>query len=327
MILIFSNKEYEQGTDPVVDWLLYYKADFLKITIDDLIEGTAPLTIDILQQTVIYNGRNLIDKINVVWYRRLFKDQVLSESLTNSMQPLHKTAIQKEIKQELEVIFNYFFYLLKNKKWLPHYNHIRQNKLDMLIAAQNQKLKTPQTKIINNKKDLQVFHDSLEHGIITKPITNTFYYTKDFETYLAYTQKVGNKQIQQLSDYFFPSLFQERIIATVELRVFYLDGLFLTQAILPIDDLQDRDIDIKQNRKKNKVEHLYYQLSKAEEKQLDSFMKELNLTIGSIDVLVTEKQELVILEVNPGGQYLFESQQCNFYLEKLIAEWLIKNDN
>jgi len=35
MILILSYKDYEQGTDPISEWLLYYKYPFRKITIED----------------------------------------------------------------------------------------------------------------------------------------------------------------------------------------------------------------------------------------------------------------------------------------------------
>ena len=36
MILILGTSSYEQGTNPVIDWLIHYKAAFIKITIEDL---------------------------------------------------------------------------------------------------------------------------------------------------------------------------------------------------------------------------------------------------------------------------------------------------
>ena len=32
------------------------------------------------------------------------------------------------------------------------------------------------------------------------------------------------------------------------------------------------------------------------------------------------------LEVNVVGQYLLQSINCNYKIEKIIAEWLLKND-
>ena len=37
MIVVLSYDFYEQGTDPVIDWLLFYNAPFVKVTYQDLI--------------------------------------------------------------------------------------------------------------------------------------------------------------------------------------------------------------------------------------------------------------------------------------------------
>lgn len=57
-----------------------------------------------------------------------------------------------------------------------------------------------------------------------------------------------------------------------------------------------------------------------------AFMKEAKLNIGCLDIIRDETGRYVFLEVNPLGQYLSESAKCNYYLEKNIAEWLIKHD-
>ena len=48
----------------------------------------------------------------------------------------------------------------------------------------------------------------------------------------------------------------------------------------------------------------------------------LNLDCGSIDMILTPKNEYVFLEVNPIGQFGMTSYPCNFQLEKRIAEIL-----
>ena len=47
-------------------------------------------------------------------------------------------------------------------------------------------------------------------------------------------------------------------------------------------------------------------------------MKLLNLTTGSIDMILTKKKEYVYLEVNPVGQYDMVSVPCNYYLIRLL---------
>lgn len=56
-------------------------------------------------------------------------------------------------------------------------------------------------------------------------------------------------------------------------------------------------------------------------------MKELNLQMGSIDMLYTNEGKYVFLEVNPSGQFLGYSSSCNYNLDRVVAEYLIKMSN
>ena len=55
-------------------------------------------------------------------------------------------------------------------------------------------------------------------------------------------------------------------------------------------------------------------------------MKKLKLETGSLDFIKTTDDRLVFLEVNPVGQFGMVSSPCNYYLEKKIAEYLIKQN-
>ena len=54
-------------------------------------------------------------------------------------------------------------------------------------------------------------------------------------------------------------------------------------------------------------------------------MKKSNLDTGSIDIVVTKKEEYVFLEVNPVGQFGWVSSNCNYYLEEKVANYLMNN--
>ena len=70
-----------------------------------------------------------------------------------------------------------------------------------------------------------------------------------------------------------------------------------------------------------------YKLPGELEAKLDSLMKNLNLNSGSIDIIKTVKDEYIFLEVNPVGQFVGYGVPTNYYLEKKVAEWLIKNNH
>ena len=53
-------------------------------------------------------------------------------------------------------------------------------------------------------------------------------------------------------------------------------------------------------------------------------MNEIDLNTGSIDLLLTGKGDYYFLEVNPVGQFEWLNYYGNFFLEKKIAEELIK---
>jgi len=65
-----------------------------------------------------------------------------------------------------------------------------------------------------------------------------------------------------------------------------------------------------------------YKLPCDIEKKIDVFMKKINLNNGSIDFILTEKNEYFFLEVNPAGQYGMIEQACFYGLDEKIAKIL-----
>ena len=50
----------------------------------------------------------------------------------------------------------------------------------------------------------------------------------------------------------------------------------------------------------------------------------MGINTGSIDLIYSLSNEYVFLEVNPQGQFDWLSKNCNYYIEKDIAELLKK---
>ncbi|MBR8714136.1 hypothetical protein [Porphyromonas levii] len=77
MILIISNKKYEQGTDPVVEWLHYYKHPFLKLYAEDISSGHHSLSVDSTTGDVLISGINLTKDVNVVFLEELLLNGII----------------------------------------------------------------------------------------------------------------------------------------------------------------------------------------------------------------------------------------------------------
>jgi hypothetical protein len=320
MILLLSYDWYEQGTDPVIDWLLYYKAPFVKVTYQDLISKKNNCNINVNTGEIWVNGIEISQQIKVIWYRR-FEDD-LRLNLPDKF-PTDQAAF--EMKYEIRDLMKYLFVRFKDAIWLPTVKGIELNKLEVLYYGQNYKIKMPRTIVCNNKSDLINFYEECTTGIITKPIKHSGYFTKEDKTYTIYTNSLDDKFIQSLPDNFVTTLFQEKIKSKFEIRVFYLDGAFYATAII-IDKTNNQNVDVKLNFETNNINWIPFQLPKTYEKQLDAFFKSIDLNTCSFDVLLSEEGEYVLLELNPGGQYSAPSNRCNYNVEEKIAQWLIKQN-
>ncbi len=319
MIVILSYDWYEQGTDPVIDWLLFYKVPFVKVTFQDLISKKNNCNININTGEIWINGIEISSQIKAIWYRRFEDDLKL-----NLPDKFPTDQAQFEMKYEIRDLMKYLFVRFQGVAWLPSVAGIELNKLEVLYYGNNHNIRMPRTIICNNKIELMAFYQNCTTGVITKPIKHSGYFIKDDKTYSIYTNSIDIKFINSLPDKFVTSLFQEKIESKFEIRVFYLDGQFYATAII-IN--KDNDLtDIKLNFESENINWIPYQLPKSYEKQLDLFFKSINLNTCSFDVILSEDNEYILLELNPGGQYSAPSSRCNYNIEKKIAEWLIKEN-
>ncbi len=319
MILVLSFDSYEQGTDPVIDWLLYYKADFVRVSLSDLVTRRIPYTLDLHNQDCLINGMSVQKNIGVVWHRRFmgelnryrYQSEPWSEQLTT------------EVRTEIKDLSEYLSTVFQEKTWLMPFQAIKVNKLTMLRLAHVCGLQIPQSKVINNKADLQRFFESCGNGLISKPISDsrkTYLYNGD--TYLILTNEITQERIDQLPAQFFPSLFQEKIQVDFEIRVFYLDGQLYPTAF--IIDTATKSVDKKMDVSATHM--VPYQLPAEVEENIRQFMQKAALNTGCLDIIKDTNDQYVFIEVNPVGQYLAESEKCNYKLDKVIAEWLITHD-
>jgi hypothetical protein len=321
MILVLSQDAYEQGTDPVISWLLYYKADFLKISVGDFLKTKLNYCVDIDNQDIILNNISFRDKINTIWHRR-FMNELNTNLVYDSV---HAPNLRAEMRKEIEVFTEYLSIVLKEKKWLTSFNNISINKLEALNIAKECGLITPISRVLNNKKEALRFHKQVSDGLIIKTISGSRgHYIHDEDTYVMLTTDMNKAQIDDLPDYFMPTLFQEKVKADFEIRVFYLDKQFFPTAVLTPKNT--RSVDRKMDNNANSTHFVPYQLPKEIMEKLDNFMVKIGLNTGSIDLMKCSDNSFIFLEVNPVGQYLAESERCNFKIEKSIAQWLIKQD-
>ncbi len=322
MILILTDKD-EPTTDFVIDWLLFQKKKFVRISEEDKVTITKIFFHKGRLEALftVYNGV-IQRKINIdtreiksYWYRRsvLPIDYYEIESKDSDVSNVLSNLIRQENIEPVRILNH----ILNSKKRLNSYEDNNILKTFELEVAQKVGLKTPKTIICSNKKDLESFYRENNGRIITKAINSNSAF---FEyNYHCHTSRVDLRKIPSC---FSLSLVQEEVEKIVELRIFVLNNVFFSSAIFSQLDKHTK-VDLKNydtNTHPNRI--VPFNLPQDIQNKLTHFMKELNLNSGSIDMIITPVLEYVFLEINPLGQFEQVAMPCNYNLFKEVANYL-----
>ena len=353
MILIVGQTEIDMPTDVVFSWVKYLGASCIKLNGNDLLENQYAICINndssSKEPKCLFKGID-VQKITAVWMRRwisldffdelnnkmdasvlleLLQEQVATADQEKSAFTLPemisrmKSEFVSQRRKEFRSYSKYFFELLNEIPTLgnPFLSEKDPSKAHQIKIAQEVGLKTPDTIITNSKKNLKEFASRYDQ-IICKNIgdISSIYY---YRLFMTYTSVIDNELIEQLPDQFFLSLFQEAIDKEFEIRVFYLDGQLFSMAIFSGNDPQTK-IDFRMYNAEKPNRTVPLKLPNDLEDKIVAFMKRVNLSTGSLDLIYSRTGDYYFLEVNPVGQFCMVSFPCNYNLEKLVASHLIK---
>lgn len=309
MVLIFSSK-HDMTTLVVIEWLEYYGMNWVRINGEDKID------LEFLGEDVKFttseNESFLLSQIKSFWYRRgVFN---IGNILTSEIQ-------QFKFFQHVEVkkIVEFLFFKLEKLKSISSFNTSDNNKLITSSIARELKIKTTDDYLFSKSEFVKKLFTEKKIDFITKPIGGEGMHDFEKFTIYNYSKKITLKKIT--SNIFFPSLIQNYIEKKYELRIFYLDEKFYTMAILSQSDDKTK-VDFRNYNKDIPNRTIPFKLPENMEVKIDLLMKKLNLNTGSIDMIVTPKNEFVFLEVNPVGQFGMTSYPCNYNLEEIVANYL-----
>ena len=323
MILIFSTNIFELTTAEVIDWLDYKKANYTRVNGADFQGNPVTLSLDESSISLRWEERKLdMDAINVVWLRRIGAT-ILPELASDTEHEL-ANAIHKYAKSEVKAIIHGVFSLLKNKKWLTRPDQFDINKVHALNQAAKAGLHIPDTLVTTDKNEMLRFKRKHQR-IIIKTVDKPFMYVAGDASILQYTHEVDETFLNELPPVFFPCCCQAYIEKEYELRVFYFFGKCYAMAIFSQLNTQTA-IDFRHYDDDTPNRAVPYSLPESLTKKIKVFMQSVDLQTGSLDLIRTKTGAYVFLEVNPIGQFGMVSMPCNYFLEKEVAKWLIKND-
>jgi ATP-GRASP peptide maturase of grasp-with-spasm system len=332
MILILSHATIETTTEVVMDWLEHFGSRYLRLNGADL-DATSPFAIAFDGEIVdLQVGRHTLsllrEDIRAVWFRRWRQEAQhehidllhAPQALDHSTQ-LH-TKLVKHLDAEIRKLSEFFFVLLQDVPWVSHPRTASTNKLQILRQAAQAGLEIPATLITSSKAYLQ--HFAAQHGhVITKAIGDVEVFPLRGQHYMLYTSEVSAADIEALPAQFFPSLFQEKLEKAYEVRVFYLDQACYSMALFSQLDRQT-SVDFRQYNHDRPTRYVPYRLPAAVAESIRHLMHSVEMETGSLDLVRTVDGRHVFLEINPVGQFGMVSYPCNYFLERKMAEFLLR---
>ena len=328
MILILSDDQFQTSMDDVILWLSSMNANYTRLNGFDYLQQSN-LHIDFENDYISINDC-LIDfkNINVIWHFRFGSKETpkIGFTLVDKLEGSENNILLTLSKQN-DIISEYFFNKIGNKKWFNIPSDSIVNKLQVLNEAKKIGLKIPKTIISKNKDQLKKFIVDNNENVITKPIWEVFSFSGEDTLYSSYTSKVFSTDpyFQDDGDCL-PTLLQESIDKKFEIRTFFIDGRFFSMAIFSQENDQTKgDFRVYDRNRPNRT--IPYKLPTEIENKLENLLSLLNLKTSSIDIIYSILGEFVFLEVNPVGQFGMTSHPCNYYLEKEIALTLMKYDS
>jgi len=321
ILLCKSYNETSKSYEEVIDWLLYKDIEYHCWNGEQhYYQGKS--------WSVALDNTNTLPqhKYNSVWFRSFLSHNTCLAPVLNKADTTNKnlTDLRWHLGQEIVKINNQIFHQFKDAYQLPNPEAIRIDKFKVLHLAKEKGLRVPDSLVTNSKEELKSFYNKHQE-IITKPLYENPRFQEENYAIQFLTAKIAKGQLQELPSIFFPSFFQRYIKKDIEIRVFFVDGIYYAMAIFSQLDPQTKT-DFRNYNTERPNRKVPYLLPKRIETKLRSLMKELDLTTGSIDLIKTPTKEYVFLEVNPIGQFGFVSKPCNYHLEHKIANTLIKYD-
>ena len=182
MVLILSDDE-DYSTNMVIDWLVYFKAPFIRINPTNAIH-VKEISIgkggyNMAFEVRMLNGEKVhIDtsKISAFWYRRgVFNMNTQCLPVTpDSYEVVNE--INAEIRSQNRTLSDYFNFFFKHYgKHLGSYNDNMTNKLSNLGIAKSVGLDIPETRILNEKAAVTAFLKQ-HKKLIAKPASQGIYF-------------------------------------------------------------------------------------------------------------------------------------------------------
>jgi glutathione synthase/RimK-type ligase-like ATP-grasp enzyme len=320
MSIIVLADEIDVHADAIISKLYELNAEVLRINIgnvfDDEKNGLSLNVCDkLIKGEITYNNRNFkFEDIKSVLCRDFY---VIAYEKADFREDL----IYHERRSSL-----YSWFRTLDCKWVnaPWIMDAVDSKPYQYSIAKKIGIKIPATLVTNVKDKFFNFYELCNQKVIIKQLSEINLIKEDKENKKAFgfhTNKIEEKHLKEIDLLInSPCLFQQLIEKKGDIRITVI-GNNIFSAFIDSQSKESTKIDFRHDD----VPVKYFEFPDDEKTKLLNMMKELNLHYGAVDYVLTPDNELVFLEINTAGNYLWIEHELGLPISECIAKYLLIN--
>lgn len=319
MIIVLSNSQ-DATADYLCSRLHSEKFNYIRLDTDNLIE-TVKLSYVSNEISLIVNGQKFKPKeIRSVWYRR-------PEPLKSNNNKDVDEGEKKHTLNEWSAMLDGYLSHIDTKLWINHpmNNALASSKLYQLGIAEELGLIIPKTLVTQEYSQLLDFYNECQNNLIIKPISHGYIERKDpKKDTLIYTNEVTVEQINNNKELLSlcPTLFQEKIDKTCDVRVNVIDREIVAVAIYSSQNNLLQSTDIRRNNMLD-VKYEVISLPSSIKTKLLKICEFYKLRFAAIDMAIDKNNRWFFFEINPNGQWAWldlvgVTDMANLFIKSMI---------
>ena len=267
-------------------------------------------------------GRTLaLDDIESVW---LWRPELELGEATRAAARLGDAAAASYVEYEWSAVV-YDALQARPRRWLPGVPsviHRADGKLRQLQLAERLGLRVPDSLVTNDIDEALAFLEDHGGDVIAKPPSPMLALALLPKRMVAYTRALKPRDLVNITALgVAPVLLQQRIPKRVELRVTVVGGRVFPAEIHSQATRRTR-VDWRQ------YDHAHttmrqHTLPASVRDQCLALVRELGLSYGAIDLILTPGGDYVFLEINPNGQWLWIEDAVGFPITSALCDELL----
>jgi len=207
--------------------------------------------------------------------------------------------------------------------WVGHPAYMQQaeSKLYQLSVARKIGFTIPDTTITNAAEEVSRFYEELRSRVVAKPLRTGYFDYGDRQA-CVFTEVLAPDDLQDKDALTIaPVIYQQHLAKECDVRVTVV-GNDVFAAAIDSQSVQSAVTDWRKSETED-LPHSRHRLPDHIRTLCLDLLREMGLSFGAIDLVLTPDGTYYFLEVNPNGQWLWIEDRLGYPISECIARWLV----